>query len=55
MAHASELLEQIAASGLRHVEVPVTIDYTQYSLGKGQRFSDSLAILFDLSAQKLHR
>jgi hypothetical protein len=42
MAHASELLEQIAASGLRHIEVPVTIDYT-------------LAILFDLSAQKLHR
>ena len=55
MAHASELLEQIAASGLCHVEVPVTIDYTQYSLAKGQRLSDSLAILFDLSAQKLHR
>jgi glycosyltransferase involved in cell wall biosynthesis len=55
MAHASELLEQIAASGLRHVEVPVTIEYTRYSLAKGQRFSDSLAILFDLSAQKLHR
>ncbi len=55
MAHASELLEQIAISGLHHVEVPVTIDYTQYSLAKGQRFSDSLAILLDLSAQKLHR
>lgn len=55
MAHASELLEQIAASGLRHVEVPVTIDYTRYSLAKGQRLSDSLAILLDLSAQKLHR
>jgi glycosyltransferase involved in cell wall biosynthesis len=55
MAHASELLEQIAASGLRHVEVPVTIDYTRYSLAKGQRLSDSLTILFDLSAQKLHR
>ncbi len=55
MAHASEILEQIAASGLPHVEVPVTIDYTRYSLAKGQRLSDSLAILFDLSAQKLHR
>jgi glycosyltransferase involved in cell wall biosynthesis len=55
MAHASELLEQIAASGLPHVEVPVTIDYTLYSLAKGQRLSDSLTILFDLSAQKLHR
>ena len=55
MAHASELLEQIAASGLPHVEVPVTIDYTRYSLAKGQRLSDSLTILFDLSAQKLRR
>ena len=55
MAHASELLEQIAASGLPHIEVPVTIDYTRYSLAKGQRLSDSLTILFDLSAQKLHR
>lgn len=55
MAHASELLEQIAASGLAYVEVPVMIDYTRYSLTKGQRLSDSLAILFDLSAQKLHR
>jgi polyprenyl-phospho-N-acetylgalactosaminyl synthase len=55
MAHASELLEQIAASGLPHVEVPVTIDYTRYSLAKGQRLSDSLTILFDLSAQKLQR
>ncbi len=55
MAHASELLEQIAASGLPYIEVPVMIDYTRYSLAKGQRLSDSLAILFDLSAQKLHR
>lgn len=55
MAHASELLEQIAASGLPFVEVPVTIDYTSYSLAKGQTFADSVAILFDLSVQKLHR
>jgi hypothetical protein len=55
MAHASELLEQIAVSGLRHIEVPVTIDYTRYSLAKGQRLSGSFAILFDLLAQKLHR
>jgi polyprenyl-phospho-N-acetylgalactosaminyl synthase len=55
MAHASELLEQVAGSGLRHIEVPVTIDYTRYSLAKGQRLSDSVTILFDLSAQKLHR
>src|ERR1700729_1468152 len=55
MAHASELLDQIARSGLRYVEVPVTIEYSRYSLAKGQRLADSLPILVDLSAQRLHR
>jgi glycosyltransferase involved in cell wall biosynthesis len=55
MAHASELLEQIARSGLRYVEVPVTIEYSPYSLAKGQHLADSFRILFDLSAQRLHR
>lgn len=55
MAHASELLHQIARSALPYVEVPVTIEYSAYSLGKGQRLSDSLRILVDLSAQRLHR
>lgn len=55
MAHASELLDQIARSGLGYVEVPVTIEYSAYSLGKGQKLSDSLRILVDLSAQRLHR
>src|ERR1043165_1125059 len=35
MAHASEILQQIADSGLNYVEVPVTIAYTHYSLAKG--------------------
>jgi glycosyltransferase involved in cell wall biosynthesis len=55
MAHASELLDAIARSGLRYVEVPVTIEYSGYSLAKGQRLTDSLRILVDLSAQRLHR
>jgi len=55
MAHASELLEQIARSGLGYVEVPVTIEYSAYSLAKGQKLSDSISILVDLSAQRLHR
>src|SRR4051812_24983359 len=55
MAHASELLEQIAHSGLGYVEVPVTIEYSAYSLAKGQKLSDSISILVDLSAQRLHR
>jgi len=55
MAHASELLHQIARSGLPYVEVPVIVDYTRYSLAKGQKLSDSFRILVDLSAQRLHR
>jgi len=55
MAHASEILGQIAASGLRWVEVPVTIEYTAYSLAKGQRASESFTILLDLFAGSLHR
>jgi len=55
MAHASELLEQVARSGLGYVEVPVTIEYSRYSLAKGQRLADSLRILLDLSAERLHR
>ena len=55
MAHASEILAQIAASGLRYVEVPVSIEYHDYSLAKGQRLSDALIILLDLFARRLYR
>jgi polyprenyl-phospho-N-acetylgalactosaminyl synthase len=55
MAHASEILSDIAASGLRYVEVPVTVDYTAYSLAKGQRAGDAVVVLLDLFAQRLHR
>jgi glycosyltransferase involved in cell wall biosynthesis len=55
MAHASEILQQIAGSGLRYVEVPVTIDYTAYSLEKGQRIGDAMNILFDLFTRTLYR
>jgi polyprenyl-phospho-N-acetylgalactosaminyl synthase len=55
MAHASEILDQIAASGLNYVEVPITIEYSAYSLGKGQRSREALDILFDLYARALHQ
>lgn len=55
MAHASEILHQVAESGLKFVEVPVTIEYSAYSLAKGQRLSDALTILLDLFARRLHR
>jgi polyprenyl-phospho-N-acetylgalactosaminyl synthase len=54
MAHASEILHQIAASGLPYVEAPVTIHYSRYSLAKGQRASEFVVILLDLFARRLH-
>jgi polyprenyl-phospho-N-acetylgalactosaminyl synthase len=55
MAHASEFLSQIAVSGLRYVERPVTIEYTAYSLAKGQNMRDAVLILLDLFAHRLYR
>jgi polyprenyl-phospho-N-acetylgalactosaminyl synthase len=55
MAHASECLGQIAASQLRYVEQPVTIEYSAYSLAKGQHVRDAVHILLDLFARRLHR
>jgi len=48
MAHASEILVAIARAKLSYVEVPTTIAYTEYSLGKGQSVTNSVKILFDL-------
>jgi glycosyltransferase involved in cell wall biosynthesis len=48
MAHASELIAEIARLGLRYEEVPVTITYSAYSVRKGQRLSNSVRILGDL-------
>jgi hypothetical protein len=55
MAHASEFLSQIAGSGLRYVEQPVTIEYSAYSLAKGQNIGDAVLILLDLFARRLYR
>jgi glycosyltransferase involved in cell wall biosynthesis len=55
MAHASEIISEIARSGRKFVEVPVTIEYTAYSLAKGQRIGDSVMILRDLLARELSR
>jgi glycosyltransferase involved in cell wall biosynthesis len=55
MAHASEILHQIAHSGLTYVEVPMTIQYSNYSLAKGQKLSEFVTVLIDLFARGLHR
>lgn len=53
MAYASELLRAIRSSGLRYAEHPVTIDYTSYSLAKGQRSVNSINIAVDMWVQRL--
>jgi glycosyltransferase involved in cell wall biosynthesis len=55
MAHASEILQQIAKSRLSYIEVPVTVDYTAYSKAKGQRLSNSVSILLELLSGALQR
>jgi len=47
-AYASELIEKIAKEGLRYKEVPVTIKYTDYSIGKGQKNVNALNIFFKM-------
>lgn len=55
MAHATEIIAQVAQHQLSFVEVPVTIRYTDYSLEKGQKLSNSFNILVDLLLRGLRR
>lgn len=55
MAHASEILHQIAKLGLSYVEAPTRIIYTDYSMAKGQKMSGAFTILGDLLIEKFHR
>jgi glycosyltransferase involved in cell wall biosynthesis len=52
-AHATEIMQRVREAGMRYLEVPITITYTEYSQRKGQRLSGSLNILFDLIMAKL--
>lgn len=48
MAHASEIVEQLATSKLTWAEMPVHIHYTDYSRSKGQSLLNSVNILVEL-------
>ncbi len=54
-AHATEILEEIRHAGLRYLEKPVTIRYSDYSRAKGQSVLNSLNIVVDLLLRKLFR
>ena len=48
MAHASEILSEIARNKLLYREVPVSIRYTEYSRAKGQSVFNAINILYEL-------
>lgn len=55
MAHASELLDQVARHKMSYVEVAVTISYTNHSRAKGQTILGAADIFGDLVLGKLAR
>lgn len=55
MAHASQILTLIRNSGLRWKEIPVHIVYSDYSVQKGQKISNSLNIVWDSLTEVLKR
>jgi len=55
MAHASEILFQIRRAGLRYVERPTTIVYTEYSQEKGQSAWNGIRIVIDLFLRRMFR
>ena len=55
MAHASEIISNIKEHKLRFKELPVEIIYTEYSLSKGQKLSNSINILIDLFIGRIHK
>lgn len=55
MAHASEILEQIARSGMSYAEFGNTVRYTEYSRAKGQKASNAINILVDLALGRISK
>jgi len=53
MAHATEILSLIKSAKLKVVEVPVHIEYTNYSKLKGQSSLNSINILIDIVLNKI--
>ena len=55
MAHASEIIEQIRKHNLSFKEVPITVNYTKYSLQKGQKIKNSLKIVWNLFFSRISK
>ncbi len=55
MAHASEILDQIASHRMRYIEVPVHVRYTRHSRAKGQNTLDAFRVLIDYLLARVFR
>lgn len=55
MAHATEILNLIKKNGLTYTEVPVHIEYSDYSKAKGQSSLNSINIIIDLLLNKVFK
>jgi glycosyltransferase involved in cell wall biosynthesis len=55
MAHASEILEQIASNKLTYAEFGNTVRYTEYSVAKGQKASNAINIVVDLTLGRISK
>jgi glycosyltransferase involved in cell wall biosynthesis len=53
MAHASEILSQIAARKLRYREIPAVVRYTAYSRAKAQTLSNGVNILWEILMERI--
>lgn len=53
MEHASQFIDQVAASGLPYTEVPVTIQYTTDTLAKGQKTTAAIRLGTKLLLERL--
>lgn len=54
MAHASEILHEVARLKLAYCEVPVTVRYTAYSMARGQSSLNALRIAGRMIFSMLH-
>lgn len=55
MAHASEIIDQVSRHNWRYQEVPITVNYNDYSKAKGQSPMNSVNIAVDLLVNRFNR
>jgi glycosyltransferase involved in cell wall biosynthesis len=55
MEHAADFFSEIMRNKLKYVEVPITVIYDKYSLGKGQDWTSSIDLGINMVLKKIMR